>query len=216
MFIGHYAIALASKKTDKAPPLAVMFIAVQFLDLLWPIFVLSGIEVLQIEEGNTKLTPLNFISYPYSHSLLMSVVWGLLFGLIYYLITGKRKGAVLMFGLVFSHWILDFITHRPDLPLSPFSDVKVGLGLWNFPLASSILEIGLFVAGAVLYFRSVQPPRKIAFFSLIIFFLVIHITNIFGPPPPTEYAVAWTANLMWLFVIWAWWIEKKTSVRKAE
>jgi membrane-bound metal-dependent hydrolase YbcI (DUF457 family) len=211
MFIGHFAVGLASRKIDQSPSLAVMFVAVQFLDLLWPLLVLLGIETLQIDVGNTQLTPLNFTSYPYSHSLLTTAAWGLLFGLVYYGITKHRKGSVLLFVLVVSHRILDFITHRPDLPLSPFSDLKVGLGLWNSPVAESILEIGMFIAGALLYVSAVQPKRKIAFWSLIVVFLAIHILNLLGPPPPSESAVAWSANLMWLFVIWAWWIEKKKT-----
>lgn len=209
MFIGHYGLGLASRKIKESPSLALLFIAAQLLDLLWPVFVLLGIETLQIETGNTKLTPLNFISYPYSHSLLMSIFWGFLLGLIYFFITKNRKGSILLFGLVFSHWILDFITHRPDLQLSPFSDIKVGLGLWNYPVAESIIEFGLFIAGAYLYFKYAKPRRKIAFWTLIVVFLAIQTANIFGPPPPTESAVAWSANLMWLFVIWAWWIERK-------
>ena len=208
MFIGHYALGLASKKIDKAPSLAVMFIAVQLLDLLWPVFVLLGIETFEVDPGNTKMTPLNFTHYPYSHSLLMSLVWGLLFGLIYYAITKNKKGSLLLFALVFSHWVLDFLSHRPDLPMSPFSGIKLGLGLWNHPIVESVLEIGIFVVGAVLYYNSVKPKRNIAFWALIVFFLIIHIMNIFGPPPPGTEMVAWTANSMWLFVLWAWWIEK--------
>jgi len=210
MFIGHFALGLASKKIDKRPPLAVMFIAVQFLDLLWPVFVLFGIETFQIEVGNTMMTPLNFTSYPYSHSLLASLVWGFLFGLTFYLITKNRKGSLLLFGLVFSHWVLDFLTHRTDLPLSPFSDIKVGLGLWNFPIIESVFEIGLFVAGVALYYRSIIPKRQIAFWTLISVLLVIHLMNIFGPPPPNVEIVAWSANLVWLFVLLAWWIESRS------
>jgi len=124
MFIGHYGLGLASRKIKESPSLALLFIAAQLLDLLWPVFVLLGIETLQIETGNTKLTPLNFISYPYSHSLLISIFWGFLLGLIYFFITKNRKGSILLFGLVFSHWILDFITHRPDLQLSPSAILK--------------------------------------------------------------------------------------------
>ncbi len=209
MFIGHYALGLASKKINKAPSLATMFLAVSFLDLLWPIFVLCGFETFHIDVGNTKLTPLNFESYPYSHSLLMTIAWSLVFGLTYFFITKNRQGSVLLFGLVFSHWILDFITHRPDLPITPFSDLKVGLGLWNYPVIEIILELGLFITGTILYFKTARPKRKIAFWCLIIFFLTIHLMNILGPPPPTVNAVAWAANLSWLFVLWAWWIERK-------
>jgi hypothetical protein len=213
MFIGHYALGLASrgltsKKQNKAPSLAVMFIAVQFLDLLWPIFVLLGIEKVQIDVGNTKLTPLAFTFYPYSHSLLTSIIWGLLFGLIYFFITQNRKGSFLLFVLVVSHWILDLMTHIPDLPLSPFGNLKAGFGLWNYPMIETIFEIGLFITGTILYFKFVKPERKIAFWALIVFLLIIHLMNIFGPPPPTVNAIAWSGNLMWLFVLWAWWIEK--------
>jgi hypothetical protein len=185
-----------------------MFIAVQFLDLLWPIFVLLGIETFKIEPGNTVLTPLNFTNYPYSHSLMMTIIYALLFGFIYFAFTKNKKGSLLLGSLVLSHWVLDFITHKPDLPLSPFSDFKIGLGLWNMPIFEVILETGLFLVGVYLYFKTMKPKRRLAFWSLIGFFIVIHFMNIFGPPPPSISAVAWSANLMWLFVLWAWWIEK--------
>ena len=213
MFIGHFAVGLASKKLSQLPSLAIMFIAVQFLDLIWPILVLLGIETFEIQEGITKLTPLNFTHYPYSHSLMMSIVWGLLFGLIYFVITKQARNSILMSGLVFSHWVLDFITHRPDLQLTPFSDYRVGLGLWNYPVFEMIIEIGLFLLGVYFYYTILKPKRKIAFWSLIAFLLVIHVMNLtmalLGPPPPSIESVAWSANLIWLFIIWAWWIEKK-------
>jgi len=210
MFIGHYALAFASRKLDKLPSLAIMFVAVQFLDLIWPIFVLTGIERFEIETGNTALTPLNFTFYPYSHSLLMSVVWAVAFAVIYFAFTKNKRGSVLLAALVISHWVLDFITHRADLQLSPFSHIRVGLGLWNEPVAEIILEVVLFFTGVYLYFKSTVVKRNISFWILIFVFLAIHFMNIFGPPPPSINAVAWSANLMWLFVVWAWWIEKKS------
>lgn len=209
MFIGHYAMALSAKKIDQVPSLAIMFVAVQFLDLLWPIFVLLGIETFEIDVGNTVLTPLNFVSYPYSHSLLMTIVWAALFGGIYQIVTKNKKGAWLLATLVISHWVLDFLTHRPDLPLTPFGETKVGLGLWNLPVIEVILEIGLFLIGTYLYLRTMEPKRKKVFASMILLFLIIHLMNIFGPPPPSIDAVAWSANALWLFVLWAWWVEKK-------
>ena len=209
MFIGHYALAFGSRKIDKLPSLAIMFIAVQFLDLLWPVLVLTGIESVQIEAGNTAITPLNFISYPYSHSLLMAVVWGILFAAVYFSFTKNKRGSVLLACLVVSHWVLDFITHRADLQLSPFSEMKVGLGLWNHPALAIVIETGLFLGGVYIYFKETVITRKIAFWSLVILFIAIHFMNLFGPPPSSVAAVAWSANLMWLFVLWAWWIEKK-------
>ncbi|MBS1486094.1 MAG: hypothetical protein JST43_00790 [Bacteroidetes bacterium] len=214
MFIGHYALGFASAKIKKSPSLATMLMAVVFLDLLWPVFVLCGIETFRIDIGNTKITPLNFESYPYSHSLLMALVWGLVFGLIYFLITKNKSGAFLLVGLVFSHWILDFITHRPDLPIFPWDDFKVGLGLWNYPVAESIIEIGMFIAGVFLYFNSAKHKRRIVVWALVITFLVVHLANLLGPPPPSKNAVTWSANLVWLFILWAWWAEKKTEVNE--
>lgn len=209
MFIGHFGLGLASKRINRPPSLAIIFVAVQFLDLLWPIFCLLGIETFQIEVGNTKLTPLNFTYYPYSHSLLMAIVWGLLFGVIYFFTTKNRSGSFLLAGLVLSHWILDFIVHRPDLPVTPFNDLKVGLGLWNYPAIETILESGLFFLGIYIYDSSVKPKRKISFWLLIGLLVIIHSVNLLGPPPPTTGAVALAGNLMWLFVLWARWIEKK-------
>lgn len=209
MFIGHFALGLITKKNQQLPSLAIMFIAVQLLDLIWPIFVLLGIESLTIDPGNTKLTHLDFEFYPYSHSLFMAIFWSLVLGIGYYFFTKKRNGSILLGGLVLSHWILDFISHRPDLPLSPFSDLKVGLGLWNAPIVETVFEILLFGIGAYLYFRSSTPKRKISFWILIGFLFIVYLMNIFGPPPPNAMSVAWSANLMWLIVVWAWWIERK-------
>jgi len=209
MFIGHFGVGLASKKISQLPSLAVMFMAVQFLDLIWPLFVLTGLETFKIEEGITKLTPLNFTYYPYSHSLMMSIVWGLLFGLVYFAVTKQKWNSIFLGALVFSHWVLDFITHRPDLAISPFSDYKIGLGLWNYPVAEVLLEMGLFLLGVYLYYTTIKPKRKIAFWLLIGFLMVVHTMNLLGPPPPNIEAVAWSANLMWLIVLWAWWIERE-------
>ena len=208
MFIGHFGLGLASRKKETLPSLAIIFMAVQFLDLLWPVFCLLGIESFEIEPDNTKLTPLNFSNYPYSHSLLMALVWGFLFGLVYFLFTKNKRAAFITGLLVLSHWVLDLLVHRPDLPLTPFSDVKLGLGLWNSPVVEIILEAGLFIGGTILYYRTVQPKRKIVFWSLIIFLSLIHTMNLLGPPPPSVTAVAWAGNLTWLFVLWAWWVEK--------
>ena len=214
MFIGHFALGLLAKKNEKLPSLAMMFIAVQWLDLIWPILVLLGIESLAIDPGNTKLTHLSFEFYPYSHSLLAAVFWSLLLGGCYFIFTKKKTGSLLIGGLVMSHWILDLITHRPDLPLSPFSETKVGFGLWNYPVIEIILELSIFILGAFLYFKSSNFKRKISFWLLIAFLLLVHVMNIVGPPPPDTMTVAWSANLMWLIVLWAWWIEKK-PVKKA-
>ncbi|MCP4884144.1 MAG: hypothetical protein GY908_10155 [Flavobacteriales bacterium] len=207
MFIGHFALGFASKKISNSLSLALMFMAVQFLDLIWPIFVLLGIETVAIQDGITKLTPLDFTYYPYSHSLLMAIFWSLLFGMVYFIITKNRQNSLILAGLVLSHWVLDFLVHRPDLPLSPFSDYKVGLGMWNYPAVEMIIEFSLFFTGVYFYYSVKKPKKKIAFWSLIGFLLIIQVMSFFGPPPPDVNSIVWSANLVWIFVFWAWWIE---------
>lgn len=213
MFIGHFAAGFASKKVSNSLSLAMMFIAVQFLDLLWPILVLLGIETVGIEDGITKLVPLDFTYYPYSHSLLMAIVWSMVFGFVYFILTKNRQNAVILGVLVLSHWAFDLIVHRPDLPLSPFSDYKVGFGMWNYPFIEIVIEFSMFFLGIYLYYTSRKPKRKIAFWSLIAFLIIIQFMNFFGPLPPDVSSIAWGANLIWIFIIWAWWIEreKKTT-----
>src|SRR5215471_18702837 len=124
MFIGHFALGFAAKRAAPRTSLVLLFAAAQFADLLWPLLVAVGIEQVRIEPGNTAFTPLDFVSYPYSHSLALLAVWGVVFTLVF-----GRNFAILA-GLVVSHWVLDWITHRPDMPLYPGS-AKYGLGLWN-------------------------------------------------------------------------------------
>ncbi len=212
MFIGHFALGFASRRPGYLPSLAILFIAVQLLDLIWPVLVLAGVETFRIQEGSTVLTPLEFTYYPYSHSLLLAFVWGIALGIIYFLFTKNKKGSLILMSLVISHWILDYITHKPDLQLSPFTETRVGLGLWNHPLSEIILETSMFLLGMFLYYTRVKPKRKIAFWSLVTIFLVIHFMNVFGPPPPSVNIVAWSANLVWLFVFWAWWMEKDSTI----
>ena len=125
----------------------------------------------------------------------MSLVWGLLFGLVYFLITKQRRNSILMVGLVFSHWILDFITHRPDLQITPYSNYRVGLGLWNYPVIEIILEVGVFLLGVYFYFTSMWPKRRVSFWSLIGLLLIIHIINLNAPAPPSvipSYSIHYT------------------------
>src|SRR4051812_40265844 len=136
MFIGHFAVALAGKRVAPKTSLGTLLLGAQFLDLLWPPLTLSGIERFQIVPGITKMTPLLFESYPISHSLLMSAVWAVLVGAIYFARRRYRVGALMMGVAVFSHWVLDWITHRPDLQIAPGSETRVGLGLWNHPTAA--------------------------------------------------------------------------------
>ncbi|TAL43484.1 MAG: hypothetical protein EPN92_10155 [Chitinophagaceae bacterium] len=211
MFLGHYALGLAAKKIDSKPSLGTMLMAAQFIDLLWPLFLIFGIESVKIEPGNTSFTPLNFTHYPWSHSLLATVCWALLFGVVYYIFSKNRKGALLLAVLVISHWLLDYITHRPDLPLTFSGDEKFGLGMWNNKILTLATEGIAFVLGVFIYLRTTKPVGKkgrLLIWSFIILISAIYIMSSFGPPPTSEKMIMYSALGQWLFIAWAYWIDK--------
>jgi membrane-bound metal-dependent hydrolase YbcI (DUF457 family) len=212
MFIGHFGTGLAAKKIYEKPSLGTLFFAAQFVDLLWPLFILMGIEKVKIEPGNTVFTPLNFVYYPYSHSLLAAIFWALLFGAIYYLFKKNFKTSLLLGVLVVGHWVLDFLSHRADLPLVPWSDYKVGLGLWNSLPFTIIVEGLIFCTGAWFYISYAKAKNKTGFYriwGLLIFLVVIYINNIFASPPPAEATIGWVGLSQWLIIAWGYWIDKK-------
>src|SRR5688500_17197488 len=119
MFIGHLALGFAAKRVVPKISLAVLFVAVQLADMLWPIFLAAGIEHVRIDPGNTAVTPLDFVSYPYSHSLVFLIFWGIAFGALYRFAVRDRAAFAVLAALVVSHWVLDFVMHRPDMPIYP-------------------------------------------------------------------------------------------------
>jgi hypothetical protein len=216
MFIGHFAVGFAAKKLAPRTSVAVLLAATQFLDLLWPVFVLLGWEQVRIEPGNTRFTPLDFTSYPWSHSLLMSVVWATAFAFVYHLVSRERSGAIVIWGCVVSHWMLDWLTHRPDMPLYP-GGPRLGLGLWNSVAGTMIVELLMFAAGLWLYVRTTKARDRIglyAFAAYAVLLLVLYMGNAFGPPPPGVKAVAATGIAAALILIpWAWWFDRHRELR---
>jgi hypothetical protein len=215
MFIGHFGAGLAAKKIDSKPSLGTLFLASQFIDLLWPVFLLFGLEKVKIEPDNTAFTPLNFILYPFSHSLLGVLIWSVLFGTVYYIIKKNYQSSILLGALVLSHWVLDLLTHKPDLQIFPWSDFKVGLGLWNSIPLTMIVEGAIFFAGTYLYLQSTKATNKkgvYGFWSLIIFLTLVYLMNIFGSPPPDEKTIGVVGLSMWLLVWWGYWIDKNRTV----
>lgn len=212
MFIGHYALGLGSKRLAPDVSLGALFLACQFADLLWPTLVMTGVESFTIRPGTTAVTPLDFQYYPYSHSLLALLVWGTAVALIYRAVSGSAvRGAVVLGALVVSHWFLDVIVHRPDLPLAPGSTVRLGLGLWNSIPATLAVEFGLYAAGVWLYCKATAARDRIGsvgFWALVAFLALVEVANVFGPPPPSVRAVAVSAQAMWLLVAWGYWVDK--------
>ena len=216
MLIGHYAVALGAKKFAPKTSLGLLIAAGTFLDLLWPLLLLAGVEAVVIAPGATKFTPLDFISYPWSHSLLTSMLWGAAAGLGYFAILRQRRGAIVVGLLVVSHWFLDLVVHRPDLPLVPGASVKLGFGMWNSPPATLGLELGLFALGVWLYCRATRALDGIGHWGLIgfvAFLLAIYGGVAIGPPPPNVSAIVWSDNAQWLLILLAWWVDRHRSSR---
>ncbi len=210
MFLGHVGVALAAKRPAAEVSLGGLLAAANWLDLVWPVFLLLGWEQLRIDPGNTALTPLDFTSYPWTHSLLMVAGWGLLLGIpLGWRYRSWRVGSLVAI-LVASHWALDWIVHRPDLPLWPGASSLHGLGFWNSIPLSLTVEAAFFLGGIALYLNATRPRDRTgvwAFWSLIALYAAIYLGNTLGPPPPSTDAVAWAGLLAWLFPIWAWWAD---------
>jgi membrane-bound metal-dependent hydrolase YbcI (DUF457 family) len=210
MFIGHFAVALAAKRAAPRTSLGTLFIAAQLVDLLWPALLLLGLEHVRIDPGNTAVTPLDFYDYPITHSLAGAVLWSLLLGILYRVIRHDLRGSVVVGSCVVSHWILDFVTHRPDLPLWFTGSTRVGAGLWNSVTWTFVVEAGMFAAGIALYLsttRRKDGTGVYAFWSLIAVLFAIYCGNLLGPPPPGAGAIAIAGNAAWLFVLWAYWAD---------
>ena len=212
MFIGHFAVAFASKKVAPKVSLGTLVIAAAFLDVVWPVLVLLGVERFRIVPGFTAINPFDFVYYPWSHSLLMTAVWALLFALVYFAVRGDRAGAVWLGIVVASHWVLDFVSHRPDMPLYPGGEMRFGLSLWQSVLATFAVEGLMFAAGIALYMQSTKAKDRtgtIAWWGFVALLLVLYIPGPWSPPPPGENAVAILGIVaLTIFGPWAYWIDR--------
>ena len=210
MFIGHAALALAAKPVAPRANLGLALAATYWLDLVWPVLLLAGVERVEIAPGDTAFTPLHFVHYPWSHSLAAALVWALLFGLACRRLGGRA--ALVLGTLVLSHWILDAVSHRPDLPLWPGGGVLVGLGLWNSVAATLVVECALFAAGVWIYARSAPARNRIgaiAFWALVAIFLAAYAGNVLGPPPPSVTAIAAVGVVgSAVLLALAWWADR--------
>jgi hypothetical protein len=210
MFIGHFAVGFAAKRFAPRTSLGWLLAAPMFLDLIWPLFVLAGVEVVRIEPGNTVFTPLEFVSYPWSHSLLMTLVWAALLAGVYHWKARYGPGTVAIALGVASHWLLDFVSHRPDMPLAPGLATKVGLGLWNHVAATVAVEVAMLVAGVALYISATKPATRAGswgFWAFLALLGFLYAGAMRGDPPPNLTVLALSALSAWLAVWWAAWFD---------
>jgi len=214
MFVGHLAVALAAKRAAPATSLVWLVLAANLVDLVWPIFLLVGAEIVHIDPGNTAFTPLDFAHYPWTHSLLMGIGWAGALALVATRFGVKSREAWMLAALVLSHWVLDVVTHRPDMPLWPGESPRYGLALWNSLPGTYLVELLLWLAGIALFLRARRPRGAAGWIALGSFVAVSTLMwafSPFSPPPPTEQALAYFSLFGWIIVPWAWWIERTST-----
>jgi hypothetical protein len=217
MFIGHFGVGFGAKVAARKTSLGTLFLAAQFIDLLWPTLLLAGVERVRIDPTATRVVPLDFEHYPYTHSLVAVLGWSVGFALVYGMLRRYPPGAWVAGLAVLSHWLLDLVVHRPDLPLYP-GGMRVGLGLWSSLPWTLIVETALFAAGVWLYARATQArdaTGRWALWSLVVLLGLIHVANVFGDPPPNVTVIAWVGQAQWLLVAWGYWIDRHRDARDA-
>jgi hypothetical protein len=210
MFLGHFGVAMAGKSVAPAASRGTLVLAAQLADGVWPILVLAGVEQVRIVPGITRTVPLDFVSYPWSHSLLADAGWALLLAALYGALRKDWRTAAWLGVLVLSHWVLDALSHRPDMPVWP-GGPKVGLGLWDFLGATVVVEYVLFLGGAWLYLRATRARNRrgnLLFALFVITLSALYAASLLGPPPPDVRTLALTALAGWLFVAWGYWIDR--------
>lgn len=209
MFVGHLALGFAAKRVEPAVNLGWFIAAVTAIDLLWPPFLLAGLEQVRIAPGTMPFTPLVFASYPWSHSLIMTALWGAALVGVARACRVPQRAALLLLPLVLSHWVLDAITHAPDLPLWPGRSPHLGLGLWRSVPATFVVEGALWLGGVVLYLRTPasQRRRPWALWSLVALTTALWAAGPWASPPPSARALAWFALIGWILIPWAAWAD---------
>ena len=219
MFVGHTALALAAKRRAPEVSLGWLLGASITLDLVWPVLLLLGFEQVAFGSVTGGFDRLTFLSYPWSHSLFMAIVWG---GVVFALARwrGISKSSAMWLGaLVVSHWVLDYASHAPDLPLWPGNSPRLGLGLWSSIPGTLIIEGALYLAGIALYVTATKAKDRIGSIGLWAFLIcsaVLWATTPFSAPPPSVTALAWFALVgEWVFVAWAWWADAHRVIATA-
>ena len=215
MFIGHNALAFAAKRAAPRTSLGVLTAAAVFLDLVWPVFLMLGIEHVEIRRGATRMTPLVFSDYPWTHSVVTGIGWSILFAIVYFAVSRYGRGALVVGLLVISHWVLDFVVHVPDLPLYPGGGPKFGLGLWNQPIVAIGIESFLMAVGILIY-RDTTKPRdrvgSIVFWAYVVTLAAIYIANASASPPPNILILECMTFTLWLLPFWAAWFDRHREV----
>jgi hypothetical protein len=213
MFVGHYGVSFAARRAVGRVPLWVWFLATQWMDVVWSVLVLLGIEKLRIVPGFTEANALDLYYMPFTHGLPGSILVSLVFGAIVAVFLSENRATTLLLvaAASFSHWMLDLVVHVPDLPLYDNS-AKVGFGLWRHVMLSFPLELIVLGAGAWLYARGAtfaSARSRFAFWAFVVVLAAVQVFANFGPPPSSPPAMAVSALALYLVLAsLAAWVER--------
>jgi len=217
MFIGHFAVGFAAKKFAPRTSLAWLIAAPLLSDILWPFFLLLGWEHVRIVAGFTRYNPFDLYDFPWSHSLLLCVFWATLFAAVYYAFARYTASAIAIWAGVLSHWVLDWITHIPDMPLAPGGGPRFGLGLWNHVAATLAVEIVMLLGGVLLYISATRARDRIgnyAFFAYVFFLLLLFIGDRFSTELPTVGEIIWSGLIAEVILLaWPAWFDRHRVAR---
>jgi len=215
MFLGHYGVAFGGKTLARKPSLGTFILAAQLADLVWPILLLAGVERVRIVPGLMAASPMDFTYYPYTHSLATQALAGAVFGAVYFALRKDGRGALILGAAVVSHWFLDLLVHRPDLPVWP-GGPKLGFGIWNSVALTLLAEALVFGGGLCLYLRATTARDRIgnwALWSLVALLVAAYAAASVETPPADSGPMAIGALVLWLFVPWGYWIDRHRKLR---
>lgn len=212
MFIGHFGVGLAAKSLAPKTSLGTLVLAALFSDVLWIFFAYAGLEHVAIKPGITAVNALDLYDIAFSHSLATNVVWAAAFAGLYFLVRRYWRGAWVIFAVVISHWLLDFVSHRPDMPLAPGGHTVLGLGLWNHRLATFVVEGGIWLLGIIFYLRTTRPSNRAGsygFWIMVTLLSALWAVSLRGTPPPNLTAVKTVNSVMFAITLaWAYWMNR--------
>ena len=212
MLVGHVAVSLGAKRIEPSISLGALVFASMLPDVVWCVLLLAGIEHVQIRPGMGAANYFKASDIGISHSLVMDVFWAALLAAAYFLKRRSPRGAWILFGVVVSHWILDWISHRPDMPLSPGVHRYFGLGLWTSIPATLIVEGGLWTIAVICYARAIRSRtggRVYAFWIVAALLTLAWYNNVAGPAPPNTQTAPLISLIFFSFTVaWAYWIDR--------
>jgi hypothetical protein len=210
MLVGHVAAGLIGKRVEPKLSLGTLVLASVLADLVWCVCMLAGFEQIEIGQGRGAARYLEAVEIGYSHSLFTNTIFAALLAAVYWISRRSARAAWVLFLVVLSHWVLDVVSHPPDMPLAPGLAMRLGLGLWRSVPATMIVEGSLWCLGIALYIRATHARTwsgSVVFWVVAALLTLAWYNNIAGPPPADIRSMPASSLVFFsLVVLWAYWM----------